>query len=95
MNDKTRTGRGIHSALASVLKAWRLRAYEIWSEPLAKVAAGFATAFAVLVLAYVLGYVPDPWNSHGRGPGWECDATRAGARTCAKDVSAQWQKPRR
>lgn len=28
----------------------------------------------------------DPMNSHGMGPGWECDMTRGGATTCAKDV---------
>jgi hypothetical protein len=77
------------------LEVWRLRAYELWSEPLAKAAAGFAAAVAALILAYVLGYVPDPWNSRSRGPGWECYATGAGVRTCAKDVPAQRQKPRR
>ena len=44
------------------------------------------TAFLVLKWAY------DPFNGHGRGPGWECDATRGGAVICDKDVPPQIQK---
>jgi hypothetical protein len=54
-------------------------------------------ATGLLVLAIVLVYRMslDPWNSHGLGPGWECDATRGGASLCAKDVPLDWQKPRK
>ena len=39
----------------------------------------------------VFKWAADPMNSHGLGPGFECDATRGGAVTCAKD--AYIQKP--
>jgi hypothetical protein len=50
------------------------------------VVAGFIGCVVLFGAAYALGYVPDPMLSHGRGPGWECDSTRGGAVTCAKDV---------
>lgn len=51
----------------------------------------------VLLIGGVLAFrwALDPWNSHGHGKGWECDATRGGAVTCAKDLPADLQAPRK
>lgn len=53
----------------------------------------FAGAALVLMAADALGFVPDPWLRRGEGPGWACDATRPGARVCARDVPEDLQKP--
>ncbi len=63
-----------------------LRVSELWDEPLSKVIAAFVAGALIMLASYALGYVPDPMLSHGRGPGWECDATRPAAVTCARDV---------
>jgi hypothetical protein len=70
----------------SRLSLFELRLSEIWDEPIAKVALGFAVALAVLAGLFALGFIPDPMRAGGRGPGWECDATRPAAVICVKDV---------
>jgi hypothetical protein len=61
------------------------------SEPAAKVALGFGIVILVGLLVFALGYVPDIWNSHGLGPGWECTSFGKGAYSCAKDVPPEFQ----
>jgi hypothetical protein len=39
------------------------------------------------VIASVSRFGKDPMNSHGRGPGWECDSTSGGATSCDKDIA--------
>ena len=70
----------------SNLDQFILRANELWAELSAKVIVGCVACALLVALAFALGYVPDPMLSHGRGSGWECDATKAAAVTCAKDV---------
>jgi len=36
----------------------------------------------------------DPMNSHGLGPGWECDATKGSASVCVKDVKPSSPPPK-
>jgi len=78
----------------SPIESLQLRCVELVSETRNQIILGFFGAIVALGLAYALGYVPDPWLRHGLGAGWECDATRGGARICAKDVPEQLQKPR-
>lgn len=66
----------------------------MFGEAWMKIALVFAGAALALAAAYALGFVPDPWLRRGQGPGWECDATRPGARICARDVPQGLQKPR-
>jgi hypothetical protein len=42
---------------------------------------GIAGMFAIEIIGGI-----DPMRSHGRGLGWECDASRGGAVTCAQDL---------
>jgi hypothetical protein len=77
----------------SLMESWCLRSFEMLGELRVQITLVFFAAIAILALAYALGYVPDPWLRHGQGAGWECDATRPGARTCAKDVPEKLQKP--
>ena len=77
----------------SPTESWRLRSIEMLGELRVQIMLVFFAAIAILGLAYALGYVPDPWLRHGQGAGWECDATRGGARICAKDVPEGLQKP--
>jgi hypothetical protein len=53
---------------------------------------GFRVGLIIACIT-ILGFIAmfafggsDPMNSHGLGPGWECDSTKGGAVTCAKDV---------
>jgi hypothetical protein len=50
---------------------------------------GVIVAGVLLMLAAfaaITSFGKDPMNSHGRGPGWECDRTSGGAVTCDKDA---------
>lgn len=59
--------------------------YLLWS--------GYGKVFLAVAIAAVLSASAywwigrnDPFFAREFGPGWECDATRGGARICAKDV---------
>lgn len=62
----------------TLIESLQLRGIEMPSATRNQIILGFLGAIAVL----------------GLGAGWECDATRGGARICAKDVPENLQKPR-
>jgi hypothetical protein len=62
-----------------------LRLQELWWELSTKIAVGIAVVAIILVMAFAAGIIPDPMNSRGLGPEWECDALK-GAVVCARDV---------
>jgi hypothetical protein len=64
------------------------------AETSTKVMLGFLAVILVILGAMAMGYVPDLWNSHGRGPGWECTSFGKGAYWCSKDVPPQFQHPK-
>ena len=78
----------------SLIESLQLHNIELLSETRNQIILDFFGAIIASGLTYALGYVPDPWLRHGLGAGWECDATRGGARICAKDVPEKLQKPR-
>lgn len=78
----------------SRFSALLLRLSELWAEPITKISVGFTLAASILVVALACGFIPDPWNSHSRGPGWECEPLR-GAQVCFKDVPPELQKPKK
>ena len=72
-----------------------LRCSELWGEPSIKIGVGFGIVVVAGFLAFAFGFMPDLWNRHGFGQGWECTSFGKGAYSCAKDVPRDWQKPRK
>jgi hypothetical protein len=63
-----------------------LRLAELWWEPSTKVLVGVFVALLIFIAALAVGYRPDPMNSRGMGPRWECSVLGKGAVACARDV---------
>jgi hypothetical protein len=59
-----------------------------------KIAAGFLAVIIGMLAFWAVWGFPTPWNSRGRGLGWECDSAPASASICVHDVPSDWQKPR-